>query len=74
MDLENYTNVNIFKRVYEKKEVTNKENMIEQPHNHIAASGPRQHSFNPYTNNMGTTIGKYFLSIFFWSTLLTKFY
>lgn len=59
MDLENYTNVNIFKRVYEKKEVTNCNNMVEQPHNHVqAAAGPRQHSFNPYTNNMGTTLGK----------------
>jgi len=66
MDLENYTNVNIFKRVYEHKEVANKDNMIEHSHNHIAAAGPVQHSFNPYTNNMGTTIGKRHLT-FYWA-------
>ena len=37
MDLENYTNVNIFKRFYEEREVTHADNMIEQPHNHLAA-------------------------------------
>jgi len=35
MDLENYTNVNIFKKVYEHREVANKDNMIEQPHHHV---------------------------------------
>jgi hypothetical protein len=34
MDLENYTNVNIFKKVYEKKEVSNMDNLIEHSHNY----------------------------------------
>ena len=65
MDLENYTNVNIFKRTYEQSEVPNKDQMIVHSHeiykqaNH-SASGPVQHAFNPYTNNFGTTLGKYF--------------
>lgn len=59
MDLQNYTNVNIFKKVYEQKETVDKDNMIAHPQNNIAAAGgPIQHSFNPYTNNYGTVIGK----------------
>ena len=63
MDLENYTNINIFKRTFEQKEVTNQHGMIEQPHNFIGdrvnAPGEVQHAgFNPYQNNEGTTIGK----------------
>ena len=57
MDLENYTNINIFKRFYEEKEVAHAGNMIEQPHNHLS-TGPMQHRFNPYQNNEGTVIGK----------------
>ena len=57
--LENYTNVNIFKRCYEKKQVATQEDMIEHVHNHTkTAAGNQQRAFNPYTNNMGTTIGK----------------
>ena len=57
MDLENYTNINIFKRYYEEREVANSSNMIEQPHNHL--SGPvKAAGFNPYQNNEGTVIGK----------------
>ena len=61
MDLENYTNVNIFKRVYEQREVPHKDQMVVHPHDNFntAASGPMQHSFNPYTNNFGTTVGKW---------------
>ena len=51
MDLENYTNINIFKRYYEEKEVAHAGNMIEQPHNHLSAGNPKQHAFNPYQNN-----------------------
>ena len=58
MDLENYTNVNIFKRHYEEKEVMHQGNMIEQPHHHLKG-GNIQHAFNPYQNNEGTVIGKY---------------
>lgn len=58
--LENYTNVNIFKRTYEKKQVATQEDMIEHTHNHTkTAAGNQQRAFNPYTNNMGTTIGKF---------------
>ena len=59
MDLENYTNINIFKRYYEEKEVAHQGNMIEQSHNHLAAGNPKQHAFNPYQNNQGTVIGKF---------------
>ena len=31
MDLQNYTNVNIFKKVYEQKETMEKDNMIAHP-------------------------------------------
>jgi hypothetical protein len=40
MDLQNYTNVNIFKQVYEQKEVIHKDNMIAHPQNNAAAAGP----------------------------------
>ena len=62
MNLQNYTNVNIFQKVYEKREVVDKDNMIAHSHNHTAAEAPgnrQQAQFNPYTNNMGTTCGKY---------------
>ena len=39
MNLQNYTNVNIFKKVYEKKETADSENMIAHSHNN-AAAGP----------------------------------
>jgi hypothetical protein len=74
MDLENYTNINIFKKVFENKEVMSSKNMIEQPH-HIrkeaAEGGNKQHAggFNPYVNNQGTTVGKQSKGL-----RLTKFY
>ena len=39
--LENYTNVNIFKRVYEKKHVQDSQDLIAHSHNHTrsAAAG-----------------------------------
>jgi Mlc titration factor MtfA (ptsG expression regulator) len=45
MDLENYTNINIFKRTYEQREVPNKDQMIVHSHDIVkqgnkAASGP----------------------------------
>ena len=63
MDLENYTNINIYKRTFEKKEVAHTGAMIEQPHNYIGdkVNAPGQINvagFNPYQNNEGTTIGK----------------
>jgi hypothetical protein len=60
MDLENYTNINIFKKVYEKREVTQSNNMIAQPHH--TSYGPIAHAdgFNPYVNNQGTTLGKFY--------------
>jgi hypothetical protein len=61
MNLQNYTNVNIFEKVYEKRETVESNNMIAHSHNHAAeAPGIRQKAqFNPYTNNMGTTVGRY---------------
>ena len=57
MDLENYTNINIYKRTFEQKEVAHSGDMIEQPHNHLSA-GPKMCQFNPYQNNEGTVVGK----------------
>jgi hypothetical protein len=63
MDLENYTNINIFKKVFENREVMSSKNIIEQPHHtrKQAEGGNVQHGsgFNPYVNNQGTTVGKY---------------
>jgi hypothetical protein len=41
MDLENYTNINIFKKVFENREVMSSKNIIEQPHHarKLAAEG-----------------------------------
>ena len=58
MDLQNYTNVDVFRQVYEKRAVPTKDNMVAHSHEHTAASGPQQRGFNPYTNNFGTTLGK----------------
>ena len=62
MNLENYTNINIFKKVYENREVMSSNNMIEQPHHARKATegGNVEHAsgFNPYVNNQGTTVGK----------------
>ena len=58
MNLENYTNKNIFKKYYEQRQVVESGDMIEHSHNHL--SGNMQHrGFNPYQNNEGTVIGKY---------------
>jgi|LauGreDrversion4_2_1035121.scaffolds.fasta_scaffold4604244_1 hypothetical protein len=32
---------------------------IERFEVHKYAKGPTEHGFNPYTNNMGTTVGKW---------------
>ena len=71
MDLQNYTTSNPFRRLYEHQGGSEAAGMIQhKSHNHIAddrierfevhktAKGPMQHAFNPYTNNMGTTVGK----------------
>ena len=57
MNLENYTNVNIFKKTYEEREVTNQSQMIEQPH-HTLGNNIQHSGFNPYQNNQGTVVGK----------------
>ena len=57
MDLENYTQVNIYKRTFEEKQVVTKDDMIEHAHNKLGAE--KQHrGFNPYQNNEGTVVGK----------------
>ena len=61
MNLENYTNINIYKRTFEECQVANSQDMIEQPHNHLSAQ-PTQRAFNPYQNNEGTVVGKYLCS------------
>jgi hypothetical protein len=58
MDLENYTNVNIFKKVFEKREVSRSGNVIEQPHHkEVPKVEHAKGDFNPYVNNQGTTLG-----------------
>ena len=67
MDLQNYTNVDIFRKVYEKRAVPEHTEMLVHPHNQIRtkttseAAPNRERAYNPYTNNMGTTIGKFAL-------------
>ena len=53
MNLENYTNINIFKKVFENREVMSSNNMIEQPHHKNKEAGAVEHAsgFNPYVNN-----------------------
>jgi len=58
MDLENYTNINIYKRTFEERQVANSRDMIEQPHNTLPGNKEAA-QFNPYQNNEGTVIGKY---------------
>jgi hypothetical protein len=59
MQLENYTNINIFKRAFEQTQTANSNDMIEHAHNKTSAKGPIQHNgFNPYQNNEGTVLGK----------------
>lgn len=59
MDLENYTNINIFKKVYENREVSQKSNnLVAQPHHTAGAAQQHGSGFNPYVNNQGTTVGK----------------
>ena len=52
-----YTNINIFKKTYEDKVVSNYKEPIEQS---ISQLGTTEHKgqFNPYVNNQGTTLGK----------------
>lgn len=62
MQLENYTNVNIFKKVFEQREVSSVGRVIEQPHNVIEHGATKEHAkggFNPYVDNSGTTLGKF---------------
>ena len=57
MNLENYTNINIYKRTFEERQVTNSRDMIEHSHNHLGSN--KEHAgFNPYQNNEGTVVGK----------------
>lgn len=61
MKLHNYTQVDIFKKAYQKEQGNEEEMSILDRSNGVAgiAKGPTQHAqFNPYTNNYGTTIGK----------------
>jgi hypothetical protein len=59
MDLENYTNINIFKKVYENREVPSMRNVIAQPHHSAGGNIEHKEGFNPYVNNQGTTVGKF---------------
>ena len=59
MNQENYTNINIYKKTFEQREIMTSKNIIEQPwkqSNERQAAG----QFNPYVNNEGTTVGKNF--------------
>jgi hypothetical protein len=42
MDLQNYTNVNVFKKVYEHREVPTKDEMIAHPEKHTTMSSGNQ--------------------------------
>ena len=57
MNLENYTNINIYKRTFEERQVVSSRDMIEHSHNHLA-SDKEHRGFNPYQNNEGTVVGK----------------
>lgn len=63
MDLQNYTNIDIFKKTYEQRQVVEGADMIAHSHNHLGAAkegdGYVKRAWEPYTNNMGTTVGKY---------------
>jgi hypothetical protein len=56
MNLENYTNINIFKKTFEERQVVNHTNMIEHAHNTLSET--KHAGFNPYQNNEGTVVGK----------------
>ena len=59
MHLENYTNINIFKKAFNHREISTSKNVI--AHSDNLTEGPAaSHAggFNPYTNNQGTTCGK----------------
>lgn len=59
MQLQNYTQVNIFKEAFEQTEIPTAKNMIAHSHNHTTQAGNYiQHQFNPYVNNEGTVLGK----------------
>ena len=58
MDQENYTNINIFRKVYENREIRSCNNMIEQPSHQASNKEHAKGGFNPYVNNQGTTVGK----------------
>lgn len=67
MQLENYTNINIFKRAFEQTQVSSSHDMIEHAHNHTKAAGPIGHQgFNPYQNNEGTVLGKWLATVLFY--------
>lgn len=63
MNLENYTNINIFKKTFEEKLPSNSWQVIEQPHNNLNYKNEggviKHEQWNPYVNNSGTTVGKY---------------
>ena len=57
MNLENYTNINIFKKTYEQREISTLANVIEQPWKQSNETQHAKGGFNPYVNNEGTTVG-----------------
>lgn len=59
MDQENYTNINIFKKVFENREVSTAQNLIAQPSKEANSIAHQKSQFNPYVNNQGTTLGKF---------------
>lgn len=62
MTPENYTNINIFKKVFEHAETPSADNVTGHKQKEAAAyGGNKQHhsQFNPYTNNQGTVLGKH---------------
>lgn len=58
MKQDNYTNVNIFKRAFEEREVASSKNMTVHADTMLAPTKEHR-GFNPYQNNEGTVIGKW---------------
>lgn len=60
MHLENYTNINIFKKAFEQRDIPTSNNLVAHADNFSEGGAETSHhsQFNPYTNNNGTTAGK----------------
>jgi hypothetical protein len=51
MKQENYTNINIFKKTYEEREVSTTTNVLANPSYQLKGNREHASQFNPYVNN-----------------------